>query len=137
MSYFLIALSESSPPTAVETSQPCLPSPCGPNSECRVVGGGPSCQCRPNFVGSPPNCRPECTVNSDCSPSQACVREKCTDPCPGSCGSNAQCMVLSHVPICSCFEGYTGDPFNGCNLTPVSPSKDFTENSYVMFVNDF
>ncbi|KAF3421640.1 hypothetical protein E2986_11478 [Frieseomelitta varia] len=114
---------QSTPPTAIEVSQPCLPSPCGPNSECRVVNGGPSCQCLPTYIGSPPNCRPECTVNSDCSPSQACMRGRCRDPCPGSCGSNAQCMVLNHVPICSCFEGYTGDPFSNCYSAPVRPTE--------------
>ena len=123
-SHFAIALLEATPSTALEVTQPCLPSPCGPNSECRVVNGGPSCQCRPSYIGSPPNCRPECTVNSDCSPSQACMRAKCGDPCPGSCGSNAQCTVLNHVPICSCFEGYTGDPFSNCHPAPVKPSKE-------------
>ena len=113
---------ESTPPTAVEVSQPCLPSPCGVNSECRVINGGPSCQCLPNYIGSPPNCRPECTVNSDCSPSQACMGEKCRDPCPGSCGFNAQCRVFNHVPMCSCIQGYTGDPFSQCNQL-ISPRK--------------
>lgn len=44
----------------------CIPSPCGPNAECRVVGENPACSCLPNYNGSPPNCRPECTINSEC-----------------------------------------------------------------------
>lgn len=97
---------------------PCLPSPCGPNSECRDIGGGPSCSCLPNYIGSPPNCRPECTISSECPSNLACIREKCLDPCPGSCGIAAQCNVFNHIPICTCLEGYTGDPFTSCILKP-------------------
>lgn len=59
-------------------------------------------------------------MNSDCSLNQACMREKCKDPCPGSCGTFAQCTVMNHVPICSCIEGYTGDPFTNCYPRPLS-----------------
>lgn len=113
----LITLFLESPPALV-LYNPCVPSPCGPNAECRDANGIPSCSCSPNYIGSPPNCRPECTVNSDCSPSQACMREKCRDPCPGSCGILAQCTVMNHVPVCNCIEGYTGDPFNNCYPRP-------------------
>ena len=102
-----------------------------------MVNGGSSCQCRSTYVGSPPNCRPECTVNSDCSPSQACMREKCRDPCPGSCGSNAQCTVLNHVPICSCFNGYTGDPFSNCYPIPVTPSKKAEDVTFTRICERF
>lgn len=37
------------------------------------------------------------------------------DPCPGSCGFNAECSVANHVALCSCLLGYTGDPFSGCS----------------------
>lgn len=102
---------------------PCVPSPCGLNSECRDIGGSPSCSCRPNYIGSPPNCRPECTINPDCSSSLACIREKCTDPCPGSCGTGAQCNVINHTPICTCPDGFTGDPFTSCFPKPPPPRK--------------
>lgn len=39
---------------------------------------------------------------------------KCRDPCPGSCGANAECRVVSHTPTCVCVAGYTGDPFTQC-----------------------
>ncbi|KAI4480699.1 hypothetical protein M0802_014155, partial [Mischocyttarus mexicanus] len=97
---------------------PCLPSPCGPNSLCQSVGQIPSCTCLQNYFGSPPNCRPECTINSECPSNKACIQNKCRDPCPGSCGFNAQCTVFNHVPICSCFDGYTGDPFDNCHPQP-------------------
>lgn len=97
---------------------PCNPSPCGANAQCRNINGGPSCSCLATYVGSPPNCRPECTINSECRSNQACIREKCRDPCPGSCGFNARCSVINHTPICVCPEGYIGDPFTSCSPAP-------------------
>jgi hypothetical protein len=46
----------------------------------------------------------------------ACVQQRCEDPCVGSCGFNALCNVHNHQPICSCFDGYEGDPYSGCNV---------------------
>lgn len=97
---------------------PCIPSPCGPNSQCRNINDSPSCSCLNNYIGIPPNCRPECSINSECASNLACIREKCRDPCPGSCGANAQCSVINHTPICSCPERYTGDPFTFCQVKP-------------------
>ena len=97
---------------------PCQPSPCGPNAQCQVAGDSPSCSCLPEFIGTPPNCRPECVSNSECSSHLACIRQKCRDPCPGTCGSNAECRVVSHAPNCICPAGYTGDPFSNCYPQP-------------------
>ena len=108
-------------PTYAEPINPCFPSPCGPYSECRDIGGAPSCSCKSNYVGTPPNCRPECVINQECPFNKACIQGKCRDPCPGSCGFSAQCTILNHTPICTCAEGYTGDPFTNCVLKP--PSK--------------
>lgn len=110
-------------PIKVQNANPCFPSPCGPNSQCRDIGGSPSCSCVPNYIGSPPNCRPECTNSAECPSNQACIREKCRDPCPGSCGALAQCSVISHTPMCVCPDGYTGDPFSSC--VPKPPRKFF------------
>lgn len=84
----------------------------------------------PSYIGSPPSCRPECSINTDCPTSQACIQQKCRDPCPGSCGIGALCSVSRHTPICTCPDGYTGDAFTVCNLKP--PGKfiiNFTRNS--------
>lgn len=97
---------------------PCNPSPCGLNSECRDINGVPSCSCLTNYLGSPPNCHPECVINSECQSNKACVNEKCIDPCPGSCGINSKCMVINHIPICTCYDGYTGNPFDNCYPKP-------------------
>lgn len=93
---------------------PCFPSPCGPNSQCRVNSEQAVCTCLPNYVGSPPGCRPECVVNSECPSNKACIGQKCANPCPGTCGLNAKCLVKNHSPICSCKESFTGDPFTRC-----------------------
>lgn len=97
---------------------PCNPSPCGPNSQCKPVGTSPSCSCLAEFVGVPPNCRPECVSNSDCAYNLACMNQKCKDPCPGTCGLNADCRVISHAPNCICLPGFIGDPFRLCSPEP-------------------
>jgi hypothetical protein len=97
---------------------PCVPSPCGPYSDCRDFNGSPSCSCLPTYIGAPPNCKPECVINSECPSSQACINEKCRDPCPGSCGANANCFVINHTPVCTCSEDQTGDPFTSCYPKP-------------------
>ena len=102
------------------SGNPCVPSPCGPNSQCRAVGSNPACSCLANYIGRPPNCRPECTINEECPGNLACQNERCRDPCPGSCGAHALCNVVKHAPMCSCEPGYTGDPFAGCVIIPQS-----------------
>ena len=98
---------------------PCTPSPCGPSSQCQVLSGQAQCGCLPNMIGSAPNCRPECLVSSDCPPLSACINQKCVDPCPGTCASNADCRVINHSPICNCASGFTGDGFKDCHPMPV------------------
>lgn len=101
-----------------EVVNPCQPSPCGPNAVCQAAGDSPSCSCLPEFIGTPPNSRPECASNGDCANHLSCINQKCRDPCPGSCGSNAQCRVVSHTPNCVCLPNYIGNPFSACNLQP-------------------
>jgi hypothetical protein len=99
---------------------PCNPSPCGQNSQCREINGQAVCSCIPGYIGSPPTCRPECTVNSDCPQNEACSNQKCRNPCLGTCGISAKCTVVNHNPICSCPPRLTGDPFIRCQ--PISKS---------------
>lgn len=93
---------------------PCVPSPCGPNSQCKEINNQAVCSCLQSYMGNPPNCRPECVVNSECGKPKACRNLKCVDPCINACGSNSKCKVINHSPICSCKEGFTGDPFSSC-----------------------
>lgn len=111
---------------------PCNPSPCGPLSECRNINGGSSCACLSTYIGAPPNCRPECSINSECPSNQACINEKCRDPCPGSCGLNAICNIINHTPVCTCSEYETGDPFTICS-PKLPPSKNFMFHAITSF----
>lgn len=95
---------------------PCVPSPCGPYSVCKEINGHGVCSCQEGYSGSPPMCRPECVISTDCPQHQACIQQKCKDPCPGTCGVNARCHVINHNPICTCRAGFTGDPFVTCQL---------------------
>ena len=101
-------------------TDPCSPNQCGPNSICRVIGNKAACSCKQGYKGSPPNCRPECVTNAECSADKACYGQKCVDPCPGQCGTNANCLVQNHNPVCKCETGYTGDPYRFCSPIPQS-----------------
>lgn len=124
------------PPVDVKVpTDPCVPSPCGPYSQCRNIGNTPSCSCLVGYVGFPPQCRPECTINTECPSHLACIREKCMDPCPGSCGINAKCSVINHTPICVCPTNYEGDPFNHCNIKiPPQRKKIWKEITSVIYL---
>lgn len=105
-----------------ERLTPCVPSPCGPNAECRERNGAGSCVCLPEYFGDPySGCRPECIANSDCPRDKSCVNNKCSDPCPGVCGLNAECRVNNHAPTCHCLQGYTGNPLSACREIPQLP----------------
>ena len=109
----------------VEVLTPCNPTPCGPNAECKERNGAGSCKCLPEYYGNPyEGCRPECIMNSDCPSNKACQQQKCQDPCPGTCGQNAYCQVINHLPSCNCNAGYSGDPYRLC-IKPAERKKLF------------
>lgn len=110
-------------PEPVHDENPCQPTPCGPNSQCREANRQAVCSCVQGYIGSPPFCRPECVSNSECQSNQACINMKCKDPCPGLCGINAECRVVNHNGVCSCYQDYTGDPYSQCNPKPCKHSK--------------
>lgn len=101
---------------------PCNPSPCGENAQCIVNDGIARCNCIPPYIGNPyaGGCRPECTINPDCPSHLACLAQHCRDPCQGTCGVNAECTVVNHVPVCTCVRGFIGDPFTSCRQQPVT-----------------
>lgn len=118
------------------TGDPCVPSPCGPYSACRVVGNLPACSCLPNYIGRSPNCRPECTINAECSSNLACINEKCADPCIGSCGINSICTVVKHSPVCQCKNGFSGDPFSVCSEIQYC-KLHLSLTSHILYFNHF
>lgn len=100
---------------ATVQDDPCNPSPCGPNAQC----DNGICSCLPEYQGDPySGCRPECVLNSDCSRELACIQNKCRDPCPGTCATNALCQVINHIPICTCPTGMAGNAFVQCSPKP-------------------
>lgn len=109
---------------------PCHPSPCGPNSQCRQANGQAVCSCLIGFDGTPPYCKPECIQNSDCPSSLACRNMKCENPCPGLCGVNAICSVIYHKGMCNCQETYTGDPYSQCNPVPCKKKKNILRKPF-------
>lgn len=97
---------------------PCNPPPCGLNAQCSVVAGQAQCACLAGMIGQAPDCRPECVISSECPSGTACVNRKCVDPCPGTCGSNAECSVVNHAPTCNCISGFAGNAFTECRPIP-------------------
>jgi len=123
-------------PVIEERPTPCSPTPCGSNAVCREQNGAGSCTCLPDYVGNPyEGCRPECVLNTDCAPNRACIRNKCQDPCPGTCGQNADCQVVNHLPSCTCHPGYTGDPFKFCNNLP--PERKLLQHNIFILCHNF
>lgn len=119
MIVFYYAVEDKPAPVNIPAQNPCVPSPCGLNAQCEPTSNGAAkCTCLPNYIGAPPQCRPECSSNNECLRDLACINFKCKDPCPGSCGINARCLVVNHVPNCVCLERFVGDPFTICRELP-------------------
>lgn len=115
-------------------TNPCHPSPCGPNSICKEHHGAGSCTCIQDYFGDPyAGCRPECVTNNDCPKDKACLGKKCRDPCPGSCGINAECQIINHNPSCLCLPGFTGNALRVCHQI-VTPSKIISANVLLIFI---
>lgn len=114
MYVFLFILATPAPPVSF---RPCNPSPCGINAYCHERFDTAICECISNYRGNPyQGCQPECLMNADCPKSQACIRTRCQDPCPATCGVGAICTVSNHVPICSCPLPTIGDAFTLCRV---------------------
>nr|CAD7204573.1 unnamed protein product [Timema douglasi]CAD7413463.1 unnamed protein product [Timema poppensis] len=104
---------------------------CGRNTQCSMVGGRPVCSCLPGHHGNPiTGCQKgDCEENRDCSNRRSCVNNECVNPCNLQvCGVRAQCDVENHVPVCSCPQRYTGNPFQYCNEIDPSELKPRTSN---------
>ena len=69
-----------------------------------------------------------CASNSDCPDYTACENRKCINPCAEKdpCARNAYCKVIRHKPVCTCPDGYIGDPTTSCELRKYT-FLDFTQ----------
>lgn len=82
----------------MDTPSPCANSPCGANAICKERNGVGSCACSPEYFGDPyTGCRPECVQNSECDQTRACINNKCVDPCPGVCPTNASKLRMANL----------------------------------------
>ena len=99
-----------------EKPDPCDPNPCGPGADCFPAGDTASCRCPAGYKGDPfVSCRKgECEFDHECPASLACFSFNCRDPCIGVCGQNTDCTVRQHRPVCSCLDGFFGDPLASC-----------------------
>ncbi|KAF7389943.1 hypothetical protein HZH68_011800 [Vespula germanica] len=108
-----------------ECIDPCpVLKPCLENARCDVLDTVPvrtmTCTCPEGWITHIDGiCRPiqitnigACVTNDECNDNEACVNRQCRDPC--NCGTNAICFVRNHKPICSCKEGYQGNPEIAC-----------------------
>ncbi len=64
-----------------------------------------------SFLADPP----ECEIDPHCRLDQACIQQKCRDPCTQlTCGTNAECKVYDHRAVCVCRRGFDGHPYTHC-----------------------
>ncbi|XP_050739992.1 sushi, nidogen and EGF-like domain-containing protein 1 isoform X2 [Eriocheir sinensis] len=103
------------------STDPCRPTPCGPNTRCEVNPSGIAlCRCIEGYVpdGHTINgCKPQCTVNDDCPDDYRCRANQCVRVCvTGACGLNADCTARNHVAQCRCPPRYRGDAHISCSL---------------------
>eukprot|EP00121_Abeoforma_whisleri_P005603 Awhi_evm1s5082 len=85
-------------------------------NDCRCDQEGNSqCTKRKCIIHTTPFCTFECTSDAMCDGDQACIYNECVDPCADSpCGIGATCEVINHRPVCSCLNGFSGDPLVEC-----------------------
>lgn len=103
-------------------TNPCSPSPCNYNGECRVKNGVAVC------------IYPECVINTDCPRDKACFSQKCRDPCIGACGINSLCQTVNHKPVCSCPVGFTGNARVQCTI-PTLPGERLCMSVNIIILN--
>jgi len=122
----LLVLQFTSTNAQIRGVNPCSPSPCGPGTYCEVNHHGAAvCRCLPGLFPKPDTitgCAPQCDYDTQCRPHEKCHGNKCVPACePSTCGVNAICESLNHVPTCKCLRGYTGDPLAQCTqVTPIA-----------------
>lgn len=109
------------PSSSGGSSDPCRPSPCGPNTRCTVNKNNiAQCRCLANFKPDRHTingCIPQCVRDIDCGPGSRCLAgvNKCARICDtNTCGIDAICTPQRSRPVCSCPDGFEGNPDISC-----------------------
>lgn len=57
-----------------------------------------------------------CDGDDECPDYNACRNKKCINPCAEDdpCAQSANCKVIDHQPVCTCPDGFIGDPRTEC-----------------------
>ncbi|KAA0193421.1 hypothetical protein HAZT_HAZT000221 [Hyalella azteca] len=116
----------------IGSSDPCTPSPCGPNTLCEVNSQHIAlCRCQPNFVPDQHTirgCKPQCLSDRDCPDDYACTATKCVRLCSlNECGIDAICKAYRHKAECSCPPGYLGNPAIYCAKPERDPTPAYVD----------
>lgn len=112
------------PPERNITVDPCKasPPPCPPNVKCysydNRIAICDACASSDSYGSG--SCKPECTTDSECPSSMACMNQRCENPCLNTCGINSECRVIYHKPNCRCMENMVGNPYESCSY----PARD-------------
>jgi len=105
---------------------PCSTS-CGVDAECDVRNHVTVCRCPTGFTGDPFT---SCVLAS----SQALVGRQSQDFCnPTPCGINSKCRMENGRAVCSCQDGYFGNPIDGCKHECESDNECSLDRSCVNF----
>ena len=77
-----------------------------------------SCACLLVVPQTEPTLAAGCANDDECPDHTACENRLCINPCAyrDPCARNAYCKVLGHKPVCTCPDGYIGDPRTECKL---------------------
>lgn len=119
-----------------ECVDPCLTlEPCNRPAQCEVTPTSPVrtmiCICPDGYISSGSGtCKPTktivevggCIADSDCATDKSCVNGICRDPC--NCGLNAECRIKDHKPVCTCRQGYDGNPEFECSKIECAINSD-------------
>lgn len=73
-----------------------------------------------------------CTLDTECTQAQACIRGVCVDLCTNNCGKASQCIAQAHTVRCICPPGFTGNASIEClsvdTTNPTEPEPTTTES---------
>ncbi|KAK9880681.1 hypothetical protein WA026_011917 [Henosepilachna vigintioctopunctata] len=92
---------------------------CGMKAICQKIPmQRPICKCPPGYSGNPyKRCKliGNCITNAQCPPLKpVCKNYWCLNPCDRACGIDALCRIQGVEAVCTCPDGFTGDPSVKC-----------------------